>query len=270
MRVEAGSINWDEIVTGNDVETDWSRLKLYFEEMREKFIPVKISKIKQNKWVTRTVIKCRRVKNEAWIKFKASGNDPVAYEKYKEMQKKSQNSIRFAKRNFEQKLAKDVKNDNKSFFSYVRSKQRTVEKIGPIKDSLGNIITKDKDVSCLLNNYFSSVFTLEDIHNIPEPIMIFKGDMDTEGLLKSLITPELVAKKLEKLNVNKCPGLDSIHSRVLFELKKNLARPLSILFAASLEFGVVPADWKDAGITPLFKKGKKSDPQNYRPISLQV
>jgi len=40
MRVEAGSMNWDEIVTGNDVETDWSRLKLFFEEMREKFIPV--------------------------------------------------------------------------------------------------------------------------------------------------------------------------------------------------------------------------------------
>src|SRR5882757_4621513 len=131
MRVEAGSINWNEIVTGNDVETDWSRLKLFFEEMKEKFIPVKISQIKQNKWVTRTVIKCRRAKNKAWIKFKASGNEPVAYEKYKEMQKKSQNSIRFAKRSFEQKLAKDVKNYNKSFFSYV-----------------------------------SSVFILEDIHNI--------------------------------------------------------------------------------------------------------
>ena len=51
-------------------------------------------------------------------------------------------------------------------------------------------------------------------------------------------------------------------------LKKYLARALSILFSVSLEFGVVPVDWKDAGITHLVKKEKKSDPQNYRPISL--
>ena len=61
--------------------------------------------------------------------------------------------------------------------------------------------------------------------------------------------------------------MDGIHPRILFELKNNLASPLSILFYASLAFGVVPADWKDADFTPLFKKEKKSDPQNYRPIS---
>ena len=115
---------------------------------------------------------------------------------YKVIQKqiKRYKDIKAAKEIFEQKLAKNVKNDNKSFFAYVRSKQHSVEEVGPFEDSLVNLITKDKDVSCLLNNYFSSVLTLEDIQNIPESIQIFKGYMDTEGLLISLLTPELVAK----------------------------------------------------------------------------
>ena len=49
------------------------------------------------------------------------------------MQRRSQNIIKSAKQNFEQKLAKYLKNDNKSLFSYVRSKQCTVEIVGPIK-----------------------------------------------------------------------------------------------------------------------------------------
>jgi len=30
----------------------------------------------------------------------------------------------------------------------------------------------------------------------------------------------------------------------------------------------VPEDWRTASVTPVFKKGKKEDPRNYRPVSL--
>ena len=49
---------------------------------------------------------------------------------------------------------------------------------------------------------------------------------------------------------------------------KNLAIPLSILFNKFLEKGLIPADWKRAEVVAVFKKGTKSDPGNYRPVSL--
>ena len=40
------------------------------------------------------------------------------------------------------------------------------------------------------------------------------------------------------------------------------------MFNVSLEEGIVPSDWKDANITPLFKKGSRNKSENYRPVSL--
>ena len=59
-----------------------------------------------------------------------------------------------------------------------------------------------------------------------------------------------------------------MHPRVLKELAEELAKPLTILFKKSLESEELPAHWLQAVITPIFKKGSKRLPENYRPVSL--
>ena len=55
---------------------------------------------------------------------------------------------------------------------------------------------------------------------------------------------------------------------MLFELRNVLAKPLAELFRLSIDSGCIPQDFRDAIVTPIFKKGSKSKVENYRPVSL--
>ncbi|CAM5123271.1 unnamed protein product, partial [Eretmochelys imbricata] len=52
------------------------------------------------------------------------------------------------------------------------------------------------------------------------------------------------------------------------ELAHEIASPLARIFNESVNSGVIPYDWRIANKVPIFKKGKKCDPGDYRPVSL--
>ena len=82
------------------------------------------------------------------------------------------------------------------------------------------------------------------------------------------ITLREVNEKLSLLNVNKAFGPDGIGPKILKPIKEVIAPTLLKLFRATMTHKKVPKIWKQANVTPIYKKGDRSDPNNYRPISL--
>ena len=49
---------------------------------------------------------------------------------------------------------------------------------------------------------------------------------------------------------------------------REISTPLAHVFNMSLQEGIVPFEWKEANIIPLFKNGSRNNSVNYRPVSL--
>ena len=82
------------------------------------------------------------------------------------------------------------------------------------------------------------------------------------------ITPKVVFDELSSIKPSASPGPTGYSNRFLYDYRYELCVPLALIFKNSLMNNIVPPDWKMADVIPIFKKGSKGSPSNYRPVSL--
>lgn len=82
------------------------------------------------------------------------------------------------------------------------------------------------------------------------------------------ITTEGITNLINKLKISSSPGPDNITVKILKTTTAISSQILRIIFTQSISEGALPIDWKISKVTQVFKSGKRSDPSNYRPISL--
>ena len=152
--------------------------------------------------------------------------------------------------------------NNKSFWSYIRSKRQDNTTINSLKDG-SKVVFSAKGKATVFNDTFKSVFTREDTSNMPEI-----GEPMVPPMDHITITPDGVLKLLQEIKIRKATGPDMIPARILRDYAAELAPILTFIFQQSLDTGTVPSDWRTANIVPIYKKGDKSNPSNYRPVSL--
>ena len=140
----------------------------------------------------------------------------------------------------------------------MKSKVGTREKIGPLKDESGNVLTDVESMGELLNRFFVSVFSKEqgggdrNVDQRSEDDQAEVGGGGGEGI-SLLITEVMVREHLAKLGENKTPGTDGMGSSFVKNLVGGIEMPLILLFQRSLETGQVPEQWKEDNVTAIYK-----------------
>ena len=111
------------------------------------------------------------------------------------------------------------------------------------------------------------MFTRDDTSSLPVPETKFNGP-ELERLGQLIVTPEVVANKINNSKEIKSPGMDWVSPKILKETIEQISTPLAHGFNMSLQEGIVPLYWKEANIIHLFQKGSRNKSVNYRPVSL--
>ena len=265
IREELRGVNWNEFMTGK-VEVDWIKFRDLLHGLERRFVPIKKVNGNVNRkplWVSRKAIKAIKKKRKTFARYK-DGSHPAC----REANRKASKEIRSAKRNYEKKLAENIKYDSKSFFAYVRSKSKARVKPSVLLRGDGKLLETAEEVAEEFGEYFVSVFSEEDTSNIPDMGRATKMKEEVESVRGTEITFNRVRKILRRLRADKAQGMDELSPRLLMHVQDEICEPLCLLFDESMNEGLVPDDWRRANVVPIFKSGGRNRAENYRPVSL--
>lgn len=160
-----------------------------------------------------------------------------------------------------------IKENPKAFYTYIKKFNKTASKVGPLADKNSKIQSGAKEKADILQDQYCKVFSNPDDADINKLPM---GEKENGPNIEDInFTVEDIKTAIDDIPIFSAPGPDKLQAIILKKCKDQLAYPLYIIWRHSLDTGCIPQSLKIQSIIPIFKKkGDKSNPANYRPVSL--
>ncbi|GAB0210350.1 mitochondrial enolase superfamily member 1 [Grus japonensis] len=154
-----GRIPWDKALEGRGAQDSWLVFKGHLLQAQERCSPTKRKSGKSTKRPPRMNKELLGKVKQKKVAYRGWKQGQVAWEEYRETVRAAREQVRKAKALTEISLARDVKDNKKSFYRYVSDKRRTRENMGPLRNEMGDPVTQDMEKAEVLDDFFASVFT---------------------------------------------------------------------------------------------------------------
>ena len=216
-----------------------------------------VTKKNLSPWINKKVKRMHKKKQRAYNRYRKS-DTKENLKNFQDLRKTTQKETRRSYRKYINSICMD---SSKKFWSYVKCLRQDAMGIPTLKKN--GVFESDNTVKAtILNDHFKSVFTQED------DILPQLPPTSFPPIPNITVSVSGVTKLLSDLNPHKATGPDGIPARILKVAAEEIAPALSIIFQKSLETGEIPSSWLRANVSPIFKKGNRTDASNYRPVSL--
>lgn len=238
-------------------------------ELVELNIPKKSYRKKTSPWLKSIPRNLYKQRTKLWNEFKLARQTYGRHShltlqklyKFNEINATLRSEVLNAQIKYEENLAENRATKPKLFHSYIRNRKLDRPRVGPLRVD-GELSDDPNIMANAFVEAFSSVFVIESALD-PSPHQVCQGNISSVQF-----HPVNVEAQLKALDVDSAMGPDRLHPRLLKECASDLAYPLSVIFNMSMADGTLPQSWKVSHVCPIYKKGSRSDPLNYRPISL--
>ena len=263
-------LDWDFELAYLNADESFKHFAGVLHNLVQQFVPIKPKSVKKAPWLKRPPSSLISRRHAAWQSYKharqqfgrRSSDSSAAYASFQYWNNRYRNFTASCQAEHEERLLLLTKDNPKLLHSYIRSKKVGAPSVGPIKLDSGRLTDRPGEMAEAFASSFASVFTKHSPDN-PCPHQNFDGTIDSLSF-----TVDQVLKALLNLDGNSAMGPDSLHPLLLKRCANELAYPLHVIFTRCLSEGQLPTDWKSSTVLPIFKKGTRYDPLNYRPISL--
>lgn len=245
---------------------------------KSKIVKTKILNLPQKDWINKDVIQGINTRNDLFRQYKMNPKDENIKINFTTNRNKLAEYIQTCKSEYYINAFNQCVNKPLKMWNLINtlSKNKMKNSCAPskIKTELG-IMTNEKSICEAFNLFFSSIgskLAAQITASPGTPTSIFNNfsSLSNNNQLSILepCTKNEVLKIINNLNSNTSAGIDGINTKSIKCLKDLIVDDIVICINYSLENGTFPDNLKVAKVSPIYKSGCKTDPGNYRPISV--